>query len=454
MNAAKDAEIELLKARGKVDAAERQRLEGESVAAKRTRAEAQVEELGAGKIPPKNEALKKFWVDQFIADPVAAKAALEAVSPNPALKTVVQAKGVGGAVLDYQPGAEGDVVAALEHYAGLFQCGRGRAHADAATQSAVAARFFQKDLLPRVKKGCDFVNEIAAIRAKLADDAYPVRAANSLGTLIGVLTLQQSLEFLHLNFPVLSRISTDFTADGAKWQQQIITRIRGTLQAYDYNVGGAGTGYKRSQDATTTDVPVTINKHKNVPVQFGVEELSKTMRNLFGEQDEPMNYAIGKVLVEDLYALFTAANFTYGTAAGLAAFDRTVLVAMANAMNPRGVPDQGRTLLLNSPYFGKLSLDPAITALAQFQDKTFITSRTLPSVHGFTPVEAPNIAAAAQTTTDHIVGIAFRPSALVLSHRTPAAASASCCRRAGTGSSRPGTGRSSCCCPTTVPPMR
>ncbi len=417
--AAKDAEIELLQAQAKVDKAERDRLQGESVTAKRANAERQVEELGAGRIPPKNDILKKFWVDQFMADAVAAKAALEAVPLNPALRTVVKASAAGGAVLDFQPGAEGDVVAALEHYAGLFSCGKGRADVAATAQSIIAAKFFHKDLLPRANKGCDFVNEIAAIRAKLANDAYPVRAANSLGTLIGVLTLQRSLEFLHLNFPILNRISTDFSGEGAKWLQTIYTRIKGTLQAYDYDVGGAGTGYKRSQNVTTTDVPVVINKHKNVPVLFGVEELAKTMRNLFGEQDEPMNYAIGKVLVEELYALLTAANFSYGTAAGLAAFDRTVLVAMANVMNPRGVPDQGRTLLLNSNYFGKLSLDPAITALAQFQDKSLITTRTLPAVHGFTPVEAPNIAAAAQTATDHIVGAGFRPSALAMATRVP-----------------------------------
>ena len=51
----------------------------------------------------------------------------------------------------------------------------------------------------------------------------------------------------------------------------------------------AGTGYG-SNNATTTDVPVTINQHFGVPVTFNVNELGGTNRDLFAEQAEGMPF--------------------------------------------------------------------------------------------------------------------------------------------------------------------
>ena len=60
----------------------------------------------------------------------------------------------------------------------------------------------------------------------------------------------------------------------------------------------------------TIDVPVTINKHKGVPITFNANTLASTVRQLFVEFGPASSYALGKVMVDDLYANVTDTNFT------------------------------------------------------------------------------------------------------------------------------------------------
>ena len=53
-----------------------------------------------------------------------------------------------------------------------------------------------------------------------------------------------------------------------------------------------------------------------------------------------------------------------------------------------GVPLKGRTLLLNSDYYGALSEDTVISNLGANQQPEIITGNRLPMVHGFEVIEA------------------------------------------------------------------
>lgn len=236
-------------------------------------------------------------------------------------------------------------------------------------------------------------------------------ATNTLGGLAGNLVLQRALTLLKLRFPLLDLISTDFSDEGANFNQQVITRTRGTFTAGDYN---AVTGYA-SNDSTTADVPVTIDQHKFVQIDFNVNELSSTSRDLFAEQAEGAQYAIGKALVDALYARITAGNFANATTQAVGGFNRATLVRVSKALNGRGVSDMGRFLLLNQDYFEALANDTTILQLGTFQRADLINEYRLPRVHGFDPYEAVNL-----PTTGNLTGFAGTPDSLVVATRVPA----------------------------------
>ena len=115
---------------------------------------------------------------------------------------------------------------------------------------------------------------------------------SDLGTLAGTLVTQRTLELLKFAFPALTSFTTDFTSEQATFNQQITTRTISIPAVLDYNTS---TGWGTGIDApVTTDVPVTINKHKGVPVAFNEQIMASTVRRLFDEQAPAQAYALAK----------------------------------------------------------------------------------------------------------------------------------------------------------------
>lgn len=381
---AKDAELKLVQARNT-------QLENERKDRLRADAQAHVKTAVArGAIAAQDTATQGTWEALIAADPTKAEL-LAKISGNPALSgALVQA----GSRVEL---TEGDVIHALEAY-GVEQ--------DPVKRGALWA----KDLRPRVEKGNDLVDSVQAIVRRVREGRVPIHAANTLGTLTGVLVVQRALDYLKITFPILSRISTGFSNEPVMFGQTVYTRLRGNLTAQDFV---AANGYV-DQDATTTDVPIVINKHKYLQLKFGVEELASTMRGLFAEQDEPMHHALGLAMVDELYGLILPANYTTETVSTLANFGRPKVIDMGTAMNGRKIASLGRTLLLNSAYFGQLAKDSAIVNLGTYQQSGIITAGTMPDIHGFKPIEAINLPA-----TSNLVGMGLRADAMALATRAP-----------------------------------
>jgi hypothetical protein len=126
-----------------------------------------------------------------------------------------------------------------------------------------------------------------------------------------------------------------------------VSRIVAIPSAQDYDTG---TGWTDST-AATTDVPITINKHKGVPITFNQNILSSTVRRLFEEFAPASSYALAKAMVDDLYANITDANFTNNTVQATSGFARPNVIDMGTALTLRNVPqgDMNRTLLRPVP---------------------------------------------------------------------------------------------------------
>lgn len=343
--------------------------------ARKENAEAAVQAaVSRGALPALDKALQAKWAKLIEADE-GNRQLLDALPGNSALQAA--ATPGGGVAIQAKPG----IVEALKSYQ--------------AASAEIRATIYAREVAPLLNKG-----ELLG----------PILAANSLGTLTGELVTQRALTLLKLNFPVLSRISTDFSAERAAFDQTVKTRIRSVPQATDYHPVN---GYTTS-DASTTDVPVTINAHKAVQISYNANELASTERDLFGEQAEGCQYALGKSMVDALYAVITAANFTHATTKALSGFGRADMTAMAKALYDRGVPGMGRFALLNSAYFEKLQSDATIVSLAAYQKPEVITQYTLPPIAGFDVIQAVNL-----PTAGNLTGFAGTPDTLALATRLP-----------------------------------
>jgi phage I-like protein len=327
-----------------------------------------------GALPPLDKAIQAKWADLVEQD----ESHLELLAALPG-KTALQSAAAPGAGIAVQ--ARPGIAEALKSF-----------QAAGADQRA---SIYSKEVAPFLDKG---------------ERLGPILAANSLDTLSGELVTQRALSLLKLSFPILSKVSTDFSAGHAAFNQTVNTRIRSVPSVTNYNTS---TGYATS-DAETTDVPVTIDNHKAVQISYNANELASTERDLFGEQAEGCQYALGKAMVDELYALITAGNYTNATTKALSTFSRAEVTAMAKALFDRGVPAMGRFLLLNSAYFEKLQSDASIVSLAAYQRPEVITQYTLPPIAGFDVLQAVNL-----PTTANLTGFAGAPDALAIATRLP-----------------------------------
>lgn len=257
--------------------------------------------------------------------------------------------------------------------------------------------------------------------------------ADTAGTLSGTLVLQRTLEFFRINYPMFRKIYTDFSDQPALLNQTLETRSIGTLavQTYNNQVGADGRpiGWGTVSAPSSTDVQIVVDEHVGVPVVFGANTLSSTLRRLFDEMAPAMSYALAKYFVAKIYALFTPANYNaYALVNGLKVpvahasyvqslinFGRSSMVDLNAIMNPNEVPLNDRIVLLNSAYYGQASKDPSlITFWAGQQDPEIITEGELPKMSKFVPIEAPDL-----PNTNNLVGMALQKNGVVAISRVP-----------------------------------
>jgi hypothetical protein len=254
-----------------------------------------------------------------------------------------------------------------------------------------------------------------------------MRCANTLGTLNGELIAQRCLDLLRYELPVLSRITTDFSAEPVKFNQEVATRLRAVPGVTVYDPVN---GYSDSP-VTDTDVFINVNQHKAVQIVYSANDLSSTTRLLFPEQEEGMHFAIALDIVNGLTALMTLANYPnpvagalgYGnpqansqTICPLDQFARPTVIGMKSALNLRGATGGVRTLLLQEPYHGQLETDTTIVGnLINPDAGSSIMAGTLPIIAGFKPMNAPYLPA----NGINLQGFGFRADALAMALRLP-----------------------------------
>jgi hypothetical protein len=264
----------------------------------------------------------------------------------------------------------------------------------------------------------------------------PLSAASdtdTLGTLVGTLVMQRTLDLFRYHFPLLSRVLTDLSDEAGELNQTVNTRrvVVPAVQTYDdtLDTDGRPKGWAIASAGTTVDADITLDELVGVPIPFSLAALSSTQRKLFSEQSEAQAYALVKYFLAKIYALCTAANFNaYATvsatvpiayptyAVGLIDFARSHVTKIGAAFDDNEVPEENRTLLLNAQYYAKGTEDPSlVNFFAGQQSPEIITEGRLPMLNNFALVKAPSF-----PKTNNRVGIALQKNGLLAKSRLPA----------------------------------
>jgi hypothetical protein len=238
---------------------------------------------------------------------------------------------------------------------------------------------------------------------------------NTSGTTNATVIAQKALETLIAKIPFLKKITTDFSDQKAKFDEQVITHIVTAAEATDFV---AATGYA-PEDRTQVDVPVKINKHKHHTYKVGVDEASSSRINLIERYAVTAAYSLASAMIADLCELVTSSNYTNASQIDLGAggdgFTRKGLILLGTALSKRNVAPMGRFALLNPDYYGSLSMDNVmLTALLQ-AGADAVTSGVLPNLHGFDVMEFASL----PTNSQKLAGFVGTPDCMVIATRLP-----------------------------------
>lgn len=183
-----------------------------------------------------------------------------------------------------------------------------------------------------------------------------------MSTLSTTELLMDVIDAFKVRFPMISRIGTDFTSESAKLGQQITARIASLPTVRDYD----GTnGYKANAanaNDLTVDVPVTLNRHKHVPVKVDYIDQISTKRNLYNEATGNLAFALGKEAFDYAMGLSVAANFSQNSIFTVANSDKDMLDNIAGDMNIIGASPVGRYGIVSTAVFNTLESDSRISS--------------------------------------------------------------------------------------------
>jgi hypothetical protein len=272
----------------------------------------------------------------------------------------------------------------------------------------------------------------------------PLEAAtdqDTLGTLAATVVAQRCLDVFRYQFPLLGRILTDLSEEPGELNQASTTRkiLTPTVQSYDNTLDADGRpkGWATASAGSTVDLPITMDELVGVPIPFSMATLSSTQRKLFMEVAPAASYALVKYWVIKILGVCTAANYNayaavtaadaqglvkvptaYPTfACGLVDFSRTKMVEIGTAFDANEVPEEDRTLLLNSQYYAKGTVDPSlVNFFAGQQAPGIITQGVLPHLNNFALLKAPYFPG-----SNNRVGMALQRNGLLAKSRLPAA---------------------------------
>ncbi len=178
--------------------------------------------------------------------------------------------------------------------------------------------------------------------------------------------LELVIDAFKVRLPFLvSAFATDFSSEKAKFNQTVNARIAclPTVQDYKKNKGGYKNGATDAKDLLS-DVPVTIDQHKHVPIKLDFLDATQTVNQIRLLDEATMNcgYVLAKAVADYCLSKVLAANFSQKSTVTAATSDMDMLGDIRKAMNKIGTNTAGRFGIVNSDVMGELTADTRVAS--------------------------------------------------------------------------------------------
>jgi hypothetical protein len=186
-----------------------------------------------------------------------------------------------------------------------------------------------------------------------------------MATLSATEILQDTLEAFKVRFPMLTGgagFATDFSGSAARYNDIVIAHVRSlpSSQSYDSTSGYQANGANAAD--LLTDIPVTLNNHKHVPVKVDHIDVLSSRKNLYEGAIGDIAFVLGKAVVDDALAEVKAANMSYGANVTIANTSKTTLNDATTKLNTNGNAPVGRFGIVTSQFYAALEEDARISS--------------------------------------------------------------------------------------------
>jgi len=164
-----------------------------------------------------------------------------------------------------------------------------------------------------------------------------------------------------VQFPMLTSFTTNFSSDGVIDGQTLTARIRKAATVRSY---GGTAGYEDNAALSTDlleDVPVTVNRHRHVPVVIDHEKVSASSINL-DEAAGEIAFDLGKEAVDYALGLCRGSNFSQRSEYTEASSDLDATENIRGDLNAIGARQTNRFGIVNTAVSGFLGLDSRVAS--------------------------------------------------------------------------------------------
>jgi hypothetical protein len=185
-----------------------------------------------------------------------------------------------------------------------------------------------------------------------------------MSTLTANEVIQDIMEAFQVSLgPVIQSFTTDFSSKTARLNDTITAHIQGIPATADYD---ATTGFANGAveaETLLTDVPVTLDKLKHVPVKIDYLTQLGSKKDLYKPAVAKHGYSLAKQVIDDACALITAANFSHTvTEATANTTFETVEQKVRNAANTQKMAPMGRFGIVSTAFAGAFGVDARVTS--------------------------------------------------------------------------------------------
>jgi len=188
-------------------------------------------------------------------------------------------------------------------------------------------------------------------------------------TLTPTEVLTDTIDAFKVHAPMLRAMSTEFSAEPVKLNQQVIAHVRTLPSVANYDSSnGYDSGLTEGRDLLV-DVPVTVDQHKHCGVNLGYLNSIKDKKDVYQNAISDCGQVLAKAMVDSVLQKFNLANISYSTTETIANTDRDTLGSVRKAMNARGAGNN-RIALASSDAFESLDADTRIASRDYYGQQT------------------------------------------------------------------------------------